>query len=567
MTSPKTHTPIKNISIISSNSVGWLAIALLQKQLAPLKLNFTLIQPPALDPKAEKQQDNTKQVDKSTDQNQLNIQDQSIISLTPAAYAIFQALKIDEKTLLKMGQGTFHLGHVYHTPHKKFTHVFGDYGVRLGLQDFHHYAFNSLLNAAKLAPKTPEKSQQADNNNALIASLDDCSLSAQLALQNKFRHPESNKKSILSTLDYGWNLQAEALYALSKKVVCSTDYPQQLKVVNSAIKAVNLNAHNLIESIKLDDGTTITTDLLINLDSINYAEHKNKAAVQPEEEITDIEFDRQLAFTLSTPETNVELTSANQVYALNCGFLIVKQTRQSTQYQLDFKQQSLNLSSIKSTLLVWAEKQPNSINLIPVIKQLSIKDNIKPTTSKLASWQLNSIQLDMQSPCEYTFYQDQIERLNQALQLLVTLWPQKLDPKILHQCATYFNSETKLAFAALDDFCTMHYLLYQRLFSSNNLKPTHEQTLYEDVHISASNKQRYNLFKQTGHVANFPHDTLPHQAWPCLFYGFGLIPENITPLAEQTNTNKIKLEQMTTTIKQACAQQFSHAEYLKHYCP
>jgi len=163
---------LKKIVIVGGGSAGWMTAAALSSLLPTGSASVTLI---------ESDKIGTVGVGEATIPDMIN----------------FNALLgINEAEFLKATNGTFKLGIEFIDWGKKgesYLHPFGQHGVDMQGIDFHQYWLHSKANGENVA-------------------LQNYSLCAVAAEQNKFSLPNPNPKSVLSHLRYAYHIDA-TLYA------------------------------------------------------------------------------------------------------------------------------------------------------------------------------------------------------------------------------------------------------------------------------------------------------------------------------------------------------------------
>jgi len=179
---------LKKIVIVGGGSAGWMTAAALSSLLPTGSASVTLI---------ESDKIGTVGVGEATIPDMIN----------------FNALLgINEAEFLKATNGTFKLGIEFIDWGKKgesYLHPFGQHGVDMQGIDFHQYWLHSKANGENVA-------------------LQNYSLCAVAAEQNKFSLPNPNPKSVLSHLRYAYHIDA-TLYAKYLSSIAQALEPSSLK--------------------------------------------------------------------------------------------------------------------------------------------------------------------------------------------------------------------------------------------------------------------------------------------------------------------------------------------------
>src|ERR1700689_3712076 len=158
--------PIRSIAIVGGGLAGWMAAAALSRVLRGQATIRVVGEADASDPYA------------------------SEIATLPALRQFHEVLGIDEAELLRRTDGTFRLGSAFHdwsAPGRSYFHPLGGIGGNLNGTAFRHH-WLKLRDAGDVAPFA------------------DFSVSGMAAKTGKIARPSAEKRSVLSTLDYGYHL-------------------------------------------------------------------------------------------------------------------------------------------------------------------------------------------------------------------------------------------------------------------------------------------------------------------------------------------------------------------------
>ncbi|AND70944.1 hypothetical protein ATSB10_34900 [Dyella thiooxydans] len=156
-----------------------------------------------------------------------------------------QTLGIDENTFLAATQGTFKLGIEFvgwgRAGHRYF-HPFGQIGAEFDKVPLHHYWLR-------------------ERSRGDTSALEDHSLAWVAARDGKFTLPSTDRRQVLSTLDYAYQFDA-GLYAAFLRRYAEA---RGVRRTEGRIVGTDLRADDgFIERVRLDGGATIEGDLFID---------------------------------------------------------------------------------------------------------------------------------------------------------------------------------------------------------------------------------------------------------------------------------------------------------------
>src|SRR3569832_194755 len=163
----------------------------------------------------------------------------------PPLTGLHTILGIDENDLLAKTGGTFRLATMFRDWSRigsEYLHPLGETGANLNSIAFRHYWL---------------KLRQS----GLSASYADFNLCAVAAQARKFTRPSTDKRSVLSTLEYAYHLDAAPYAAYLREYAGK----QGVRSEQSKIADVTRNgATGLVEAIVLEDGRRFGADLLLD---------------------------------------------------------------------------------------------------------------------------------------------------------------------------------------------------------------------------------------------------------------------------------------------------------------
>ncbi|MFL6575027.1 MAG: tryptophan halogenase family protein, partial [Povalibacter sp.] len=163
-------------------------------------------------------------------------------SSLPPLRALHRSLGIDERAFMRATGATFKLGAEFigwTQPGSSYFHPLGEIGAVLQGISFHHH----WLRAGGSTDFT------------------DFSLNAAAARLGRFVHPASDPRSILSTLDYAYHLDAQLYVAYLRTLAIASGISP---VTSSHIRIERRQDNGFIEAVTLDSGARVSADLFID---------------------------------------------------------------------------------------------------------------------------------------------------------------------------------------------------------------------------------------------------------------------------------------------------------------
>lgn len=215
--------PIRSILIVGGGLAGWLSAVALAKLLSPRQFKIRIVDTAPAD---------------------LDALDGGEAGL-PATAELHALLGLGEAEFLRETGAVFSLGTAFTDwPRKgaRSFRPFGDIGARLDGLAFHHYWLRLRATGDK-------------------AELSDYALGAVAAQREKFAPPVRDRRSVLSTLDYGYHWPGGAYLALLR----SRAERQGVVRIAGEIAGVKLRgADGFIESVALYDGQRLEAEIFID---------------------------------------------------------------------------------------------------------------------------------------------------------------------------------------------------------------------------------------------------------------------------------------------------------------
>lgn len=446
-------------------------------------------------------------------------------SLPPMAHSFRRSAQFNELDLIKRTNACFQLSTHYlnaapFDPETKksgydFVHSFAPIGVDFDGLGFQHY-FKKL-------------GFEANN------SFDDFSIGCQMAKNNKFVHPVSNGQSILSTLEYGLQVDTLAYTEYCKKAA------KQSGVTNLMADSLTLNLDSWkIASIVLDNGLTFTADLYVDTtdDGLLHRMLLPKKSTQFSTPCSSV-----LRFT--TP-SNSEISTNTRIQAINSGILKSVPLADRIEHELFFN------DSISNEDNVIAQAQILSGSSVISDTEFHALDYQVPETF----WLGNCIALGENSGMPDPVCGGEIQLAQQAMTRIIELFPATDDHALFAQ---EYNRVTKLEYSRLNEF-------QLGLFNLTHQQDSDFWQASNEFPIPESLQHKLAVFLQSGNIAKYEQDPKPVSFWLSFLLGIGVSPKHYDPLLDMLDTAQaeLKTKRILEIIQKTIGQLPSHREYLNH---
>ncbi|KMT64138.1 tryptophan halogenase family protein [Catenovulum maritimum] len=491
---------VKNIVIVGGGTAGWMTAAALSKLVMPHGFQVTLI---------ESDKIGTVGVGEAT---------------LPHLRYFNQLLGIDEKEFMQATSATFKLGiklKNWKNLNQDYIHPFGDFGQSIQGANFIHAWL---------------KATQAGLN----SDISDFSVGVQVAQNNKFKFPESNPNSVLSSYSYAYHLDA-GLYA---KFLTDFSIENGVKRIAGEIEKVELNNQGDVFQLILQSGESITGDLFIDCSGfrgllINQA--------------LNVEFDNwqhwlpcDSAVAIASEKTD-ELLPYSTATAKTAGWQwkIPLQTRVGN--GLVYCSQYMNKGQAEDEVLAGLESKP-----ISTFNHLNFK-----TGKRKQTWHKNVVAIGLSSGFLEPLESTSIYLIQDSIEKLIEFFPHN---GLLQVHIDEFNRLVDNEYLRIRDFLIMHYHVNQRSDSQFWLD-------MQNMAIPESLEEKLTLFKKYAHVPYYGQGLFLEPSWVAVLVGQGMLPENYSP--KLTNLNQADLiqmlEKMKDLIKQASLSLPEHSDFLTNF--
>jgi len=492
---------LKNIVIVGGGSAGWMTAAALSSMLPEGSASVTLI---------ESDKIGTVGVGEATIPDMIN----------------FNAmLGINEAEFLKATNGTFKLGIEFIDWGKKgerYLHPFGQHGVDMKGIDFHQYWLHT----------------KADGHRA---ELEDYSICAVAAKQNKFSPPNPNPKSVLSHLRYAYHIDA-TLYAKYLR-----DYAEKRGVtrLEGLVQDVGQNPETGdITKVTLENGGTIEGDFFFDCTGFR--------ALLTEK-------------TLSVPFNDwghwLPCDTAQTVASDRVGPLLpyTKATAKTAgwQWRIPTQHRTGNGHIYSSQYM----KDDEAIDLL--INGLDSKSQGEPrkirfnTGCRQSYWNKNCIAIGLSSGFLEPLESTSLYLIQMGISRFISLFPTaEVSPVIRDE----YNLQMQKEFDQIRDFIILHYFATDRDDSPF-------WNYCRNMSIPDSLQRKINLFREAGRVFRYDDELFSKPSWIAVCLGQNIYPKAVDPIVASLPPAQVNhsLNSMRAAMEQTAQKMPTHEEFLQRF--
>lgn len=454
--------------------------------------------------------------------------------LSPKGLEYVHLLDLDEREVLGQANGLFQLATHYLNSTPSIAGVaqqgfdfmagYGKVGVDFDGLGFHHFF-------TKRAKEDPGVGFEA------------FSLACQMARHDKFVHPVSDNRSILSTLDYGISLEVGSF------IEYMAGFAEHKGVTSEWGNVVDFSQapNGMISALKIDDGTSVKADLFIDATqdgqlirrlSQNETTHKYP---QPYNSIVHGIIDQP--FKSGCRESGY----SRQLHCVKQGMLQSTPTLNGTDVALYFHTKLMDENSAVSQVKA----------LYPGVKLEHIKVVTLAPHTYPESWIANCVALGASAARPADWIVDEIELALMAVDQLIELFPST--PDMALSCREYNRTMSQLH-QRLYEFQQAHFQLITQS-DSNFWQAANE------IPLTAETQHRILLFKQRGKLASYPNDPIDKAGWINFMLGLGLLPKKYDPILDMqmSSNHSEKMQRMRVIIDKTVQQLPDISQYLAQY--
>lgn len=493
---------ITRVVIVGGGTAGWMSAAALAKLVAPTGVAITLV---------ESAEIGTVGVGEST---------------LPHIRDFNARLGINEQAFIRATRATFKLGIEFRDWGRlgdSYMHPFGDFGAGGGGTPFHHY----WLAGRALADVGP---------------LDDYSVPIVAAFAARFGPPAEDMRSILSTYNYAYQLDA-SLYARFLRT-----FAEELGVARIEGKIVDVAQDaetGAITSVTLERGDVIAGDLFIDCSGFRGLLIEQTLQSGYTDWSHWLLCDRAVALPCAGTGRTEPYTRAAAMKA-GWRFRIPLQHRIGNGYVYcnDHVDQDAATQDLIACLEGEQLAQPNHLRF--------------KAGQRTRNWVANCVSVGLASGFIEPLESTSIYLIQASITKLIELWPShKLDAVAMRE----FNRQMDLQYERIRDFIILHYKATER---DDTPFWNHIRTMS----IPDSLAEKIELFQEKGVVQEYREGLFLHPSWVSVYIGQRIIPRTPHLLAGAENPERLVagLKRLRAAVAQAAAQLPLQDDYIARHC-
>lgn len=488
--------PISSIAIVGGDISAWAAAAWLANSLKGLDITITVLELPDM------------------------VNAEPMQYTAPETLRFFEALGIDDTRLINRTGATYRLGTGLHRLRSDNEHrilPFGRSGADIGHVHFHHFITRALLRGEKL-------------------TLNDHSPTAMAARAGKFCGPASNES--MPALSYGLNFNTQKL----TRLLSDNATINGVGIVRSRINSAKLNAENgRIESLLLDDGTSLAADLFVDCSGEAALLIGNVLEVEFVDWSHFLPASRSIAATAKTDHHNIPV---HHCTATDDGWFLSTplQHRTACQFRYSAEHTSDEDAATQVERFV-GELGPEALALSNM-----------PSGHRRHMWRKNCVALGAAAgwvePLDISNFHFLMSGLSRLTALLPTLAMQD-------GLARLFNAAMIEELDCVRDFSLLHYHAAQ-------WRSTPFWCAARECQKPDSLQRRIELFASSGRIWLEERETFSRDTWAAAFLAAGIVPRAYDPLLDSIDDEPLQqhFSNMRRAIQGAVQQMPNHREYL-----
>jgi len=493
--------PLRSIVIVGGGVAGWMTAAMLARQVLTDRCRIELIEIEPTEPFG----DGTASI--------------------PAIHDFNRRLGIDERDFMAATRATFKLGSQFvnwGAIGDSYMHPFGTHGIDMNGVEFHHYWLQQRLDG----DDTP---------------FDDYALACLAARQRRFRHPETDRRSVNSTYFYAFHFEVSLYAALLRQTA------EDLGVVCTAARIDDVELHQdngHIAAVVLDGGRRIEGEFFIDCSGFRGILIEQALKTGYEDWRHWLPCDRALSVSSSCAS---EPDPYTQVTAYPTGW----------QWQIPL-QHRIASGHVFSAAFTTAEKAVETLqgNLAGEPQTDPCLHSFVPGKRR-QMWHGNCVAIGAAGGLLEPLESTSIFLIQAAIMKLVEFFP---DRRIAPQGAAAFNRSMDRIFAEVRNFIILHYKQTART-DSRFWRYCKAMRIPEELEF------RMRLFKERGVATQQDNELFNATNWIAVCLGQNLIPQHLDPRVNclDADERRTRLANLRQNLVEAADAMPSHAAALKQY--
>jgi len=442
----------------------------------------------------------------------------------PPLTGLHTLLGIDENDLLARTNGTFHLATRFSNWScigSEYLHPLGETGANLNSIAFRH----SWL-----------KLRQS----GLSARYSDFNLCAIAAQMGKFTRLSADKRSILSTLEHAYHIDA-SLYAAYLREYA---HKQGVKSEQVEIAGVTRNSNSgLVEAIVLGDGRRIEAGLFLDCTGAKAQIIGDDAEL--EDWNTWLPCDRAIALSRAGGDTSLPC-SESVAHEAGWRWRIPLQNRVGHGFVY-----ASRFMSDDDALSLFSSAIGNDTSGEPISRKFTNgrRKNI---------WSGNVIALGAAAATLEPLENLSVHIAQIGVTRLLALFP---DASFAHGEREEYNRLMASELDRIRDFLILHYHATARSDSPF-------WNYCRGMPVPDTLARKITQFESRGRVVLYDEETFSEDSWTSVFLGQDIMPRRYDPLADNFDAEQLKtqLQRIRSTVRQGADSMPTHTDFIRKYC-
>jgi len=494
---------LKSIVILGGGSAGWMTAAALSSLLSPEHVAITLV---------ESEQIGTIGVGEATIPDIINFN---------------RLLGIDEDEFMKATHATFKLGIEFvdwGKPGSVYIHPFGTHGVDMNGIDFHHYWLHS----------------RAGGNPHPI---DEYSLCAAAATQNRFALPDPNPQKLGSHIRYAYHFDA-TLYARYLRDYAETRGVRRVEGKVAEVVQDPNTGH--ITALNLDNGLKVAGDFFFDCTGFSGLLIEKTLGVGYRDWSHWLPCDSALAVACShagplRPYTRSTTRPAGWQWRIPTQ----RRTGNGHIYARDYMSDDEASAILVNSLDGEMHGTPRQIRF--------------RTGHRETFWSKNCVAIGLSAGFLEPLESTSIYLIQEGVSRFISLYPDASLPEVVR---AEYNRHMRVEFEQVRDFIILHYYATER-------DDTPFWKYCRNMSIPDSLANKIALFREAGRAFRHDDELFSKTSWIAVLLGQGIMPQSYDPIVSTLPQADVtaSIESMRMAMLNAAAAMPSHQDFIRRYCP
>ena len=441
----------------------------------------------------------------------------------PAIGRFHENLGIDEAEMLRVTDGTFRLGTAFYdwsAAGRSYFHPMGEIGANLnGIAFRHHWL--KLREAGAVIP------------------FEDFSVSGTAARTGKFTRPATDKRSVLSTLEYGYHLDSVRYAGLLRRQALQRGVTE----TTTATMAAQLhNETGFVEALIVDGGARVEAELFIDCTGL-LIEGALKCGF--EDWTRWLGCDRVVSIATSAMDSLPPCTRAT---ACASGW----------QWQIPLKHRTGN-GYVYSSAHVGDEEA--MVGLLGNLEGEAIGEarTMRFTSGRRKQLRAkNVVALGPAAAVLEPLESASLHLIQASISRLLALFPDRTFSQIE---ADEYNRVVGGEIERLRDFLILHYHATKR---SDTPFWNHCRTM----EVPDTLGHKLEQFRSRARIVLYDEETFGEPSWASVLIGQDIVPRRVDPFMETLNLDELRkqAQRIHSVIRQGADSMPSHRTFLEKYC-